>query len=143
MAFYGWRSGTGATELSGTPAGSTLGCSAPRRAWAVSEQLAGFGVPEALCGPVVSSGDFETAYFLRMEAVDRPGVLADVTRIFGDLDISIEAILQKEPVEQNTAQVIMLTQATRENRMAEALVRLEALDAILGRVKRIRMESLD
>ena len=93
--------------------------------------------------PVVSSGDFETGYFLSMEALDRPGVLAEVTRIFGELQISIEAILQKEPVESNSAHVIILTQATREKRMAEALLQLEALDSILGSVKRIRVEHLN
>ena len=78
-----------------------------------------------------------------MEALDRPGVLAEVTRIFGELQISIEAILQKEPVESNSAHVIILTQATREKRMAEALLQLEALDSILGSVKRIRVEHLN
>lgn len=93
--------------------------------------------------PVVSAGDFETGYFLGMEALDRPGVLAEVTRIFGELDISIEAILQKEPIEKNTAYVIILTQKTKERRMAQALVQLEALDSILGTVKRIRVEHLN
>jgi len=40
----------------------------------------------------------ETAFYLRMHAIDKPGVVADVTKILGDSDISIEAILQKEPV---------------------------------------------
>jgi len=92
--------------------------------------------------PVVSPGDFETAYFLSMEALDRPGVLADVTRIFGELDISIEAILQREPVEKNTAQVIILTQETKEQRMMQALVQLEELPSIMDAVKRIRVEHL-
>lgn len=100
--------------------------------------------PDAITDiPVVSSGEFETGYFLRMEAVDRPGVLAEVTRIFGELDISIEAILQKEPVGRNTAHVIILTQATREQKMSEALAQLEALDSILGKVNRIRVEHLN
>jgi len=93
--------------------------------------------------PVVGTGDFETAYFLSMEALDRPGVLADVTRIIGTLNISIEAILQKEPVDENKANVIILTQRTKEERMQKALVQLEALDAILGAVKRIRVEHLN
>ena len=92
--------------------------------------------------PVTSTGDFETAYFLSMEAVDRPGVLADVTHIFGRLDISIEAILQKEPVDENSANVIILTQRTKEQRMEKALDQLEELETILGTVKRIRVERL-
>lgn len=93
--------------------------------------------------PVVRPDDFETAYFLSMQAIDRPGVLADVTHIFGQLQISIEAILQKEPVREQTANVIILTQRTREKHMNEALTRLEQLEAILGAVKRIRVEHLD
>jgi homoserine dehydrogenase len=93
--------------------------------------------------PVTGTGEFEAAYFLSMEAVDRPGVLADVTHIFGQLDISIEAILQKEPVNENTANVIILTQRTKEERMEKALIQLEALESILGTVKRIRVERLE
>ena len=51
---------------------------------------------QAVLGP----DDFECAYYLRLRAADRPGVLADITGIFGELDISIEAIVQKEPEEE-------------------------------------------
>ena len=93
--------------------------------------------------PVVRPDEFKTAYFLSMEAIDRPGVLADVTRIFGELQISIEAILQKEPINERTANVIILTQRTQEKHMNEALTRLRRLEAILGPVKRIRVEHLN
>ena len=99
--------------------------------------------PDAISDlPVTTCGEFEAAYFLSMEAVDRPGVLADITHIFGRLDISIEAILQKEPVNENTANVIILTQRTKEERMEKALIQLEALESVLGTVKRIRVEHL-
>ena len=78
-----------------------------------------------------------------MEAIDRPGVLADITRILGELNISIEAILQKEPVDAANANVIILTQRTREKYMNQALQQLEQLETILGSVKRIRVEHLD
>jgi homoserine dehydrogenase len=71
-------------------------------------------------------------------------VLADVTRIFGDLEISIEAILQKEPSpEDKTARVIILTQKTREGTLNAAAQAIESLDAIQGAVKRIRVEHLE
>lgn len=93
---------------------------------------------------VVTPEEFETAYFLSLTAVDRPGVLADVTRILGDLEISIEAILQKEPPgNDNTVPVIILTQRTRERRMNQAVLEIEALEAITQRVKRIRVEHFD
>ncbi len=92
---------------------------------------------------ILQQDDFESAYFLSLNAIDRPGVLADVTRILADLQISIEAILQKEPPSnEDTVPVIILTQETREQYMNEALSRIEALDAIPRPVKRIRVEHL-
>ncbi|MGI9305275.1 MAG: homoserine dehydrogenase [Gammaproteobacteria bacterium] len=85
----------------------------------------------------------ETAYYLRLRVIDRPGVLADVTRILGDLDISIEAILQKEPAEGETdVPVIMLTHKVLERNVNQAIERIESLEAITGKVTRIRLEML-
>jgi homoserine dehydrogenase len=94
--------------------------------------------------PILPMEEVETAYYLRMLAVDRPGVLADVTRILGDSGISIEAIIQKEPAEDATdVPVIMLTRQVKEKQMNEAIARIEALDALHGPVTRIRVEHLD
>jgi len=94
--------------------------------------------------PVLEPAEFETAYYLSMVALDKPGVLAHVTRILGDLKISIEAILQKEPTSHDmTARVIILTQKTHEGTLNAALEAIEQLDAIQGRVKRIRVEYLE
>ena len=100
--------------------------------------------PDAISNiPILPMEEIETAYYLRMRAADRPGVLADVTRILGDMGISIEAILQKEPApESREASVIMLTHRIREKQMNEAIRRIEALDAISGTVTRIRLETL-
>ena len=88
--------------------------------------------------------EIETAYYLRMNALDRPGVLADVTRLLADFGISIEAILQKEPApEASCVPIILLTQRTKEQNMNAALAGIEQLAAIEGRVMRIRMETLD
>ena len=100
--------------------------------------------PDALSDtPILPMGEVTTAYYLRMQAADRPGVLADVTRILGDLGISIEAILQKEPAgEAGEVPVIMLTHRIRERQMDAAIRRIEALASISGSVTRIRLESL-
>lgn len=100
--------------------------------------------PDALADlPILPMEEVETAYYLRMQAVDRPGVLADVTRILGDMQISIEAILQKEPASgASDVPVIMLTHRVRERQMNEAIRRIEALDTIFGAVTRIRLETL-
>jgi homoserine dehydrogenase len=92
---------------------------------------------------VLPMEDIETAYYLRMRAADRPGVLADVSRILADQGISIEAVLQKEPAAgAQEATIIMLTHRVLERAMNEAIRRIEALGSISGGVKRIRMESM-
>jgi len=101
--------------------------------------------PDALLAnvPILPVEEIETAYYLRLNASDKPGVLADVTRILADQQISIEAIIQKEPQEDaTTVPVILLTHRMREKQMKEALRRIEALDSITGPVIRIRMEQL-
>ena len=94
--------------------------------------------------PILPMAEVETAYYLRMQAEDRPGVLADVTRILGDAGISIEAIIQKE-LEPDAAHVpiIMLTHRIRERQMNDAIARIEALSSIGGPVTRIRVEYLN
>lgn len=101
--------------------------------------------PDALSDlPILSMEDVETAYYLRLQAQDKPGVLADVTRILGDLGISIEAILQKEPqAEEREVSVIILTHRVLERQMNTAIARIEALDSIGGKVVRIRLEPLN
>lgn len=94
--------------------------------------------------PILPMGEVETCYYLRMQVLDRPGVLADITRILADLSISIEAMLQREPVEgEERADIIMLTHGTREKHVNSAIDRIEALQVVSGKVTRIRIESLD
>jgi homoserine dehydrogenase len=93
--------------------------------------------------PILTMADVETAYYLRMQVTDKPGVMADVARILGDAGISIEAILQKEPAPQaDKASIILLTHVVRESQMNAAITKIEALDSIHGRVTRIRLERL-
>ena len=93
--------------------------------------------------PVLPMEEVETAYYLRMRAADKPGVLADVSRILADQGISIEAVLQKEPAAgEAEATIIMLTHRVLERAMNGAIRRIEALDSIAGGVKRIRMETM-
>ncbi len=101
--------------------------------------------PSSLAGsmPILPMGQTETACYLRLHAEDRPGVLADVTRILGNLGISIEAMLQKELVKGEThVPVILLTQRVQEAAMDQAIANIEALPAIRGPVVRLRMETL-
>jgi homoserine dehydrogenase len=93
--------------------------------------------------PVLTADRFKTSYYLRLTAEDKPGVLADVTRILADHHISIEAIIQKEPIGTETAiPIILLTQITLEKEMNAAITEIEALQTVTGKVNRIRLETL-
>ncbi len=94
--------------------------------------------------PILPVAEIETAYYLRMEVSDKPGVLAEVTRILADQGISIEAMLQKEPAEgQTSVPVIILSHRVCEGQMDTAISQIEKLDTIQGKVTRIRLEALD
>jgi homoserine dehydrogenase len=93
--------------------------------------------------PILSIDEVQSAYYLRLRASDKPGVLADVTKILGDRNISIDAMMQKEPDENETeADIVILTHITVEKNMNQAIAAIEALAAIVGKVMRIRMEEL-
>lgn len=100
--------------------------------------------PDALTDlPILPIEEVETCYYLRMQAKDQPGVLAAVTRLLGDLDISIEAMLQKEPAEgEHVASIIMLTQRVKEKNMNAVISQIESLDTVEGAITRIRLEHL-
>lgn len=92
---------------------------------------------------ILPMGEIETGYYLRLSAADKPGVLSKVTQILSDQGISIEAIIQKEPKEdQVEVPVIVLTNRVLEKNMDQAIRQIEALDTVLGSVVRIRVESL-
>ena len=99
---------------------------------------------DALADITVLPADmFQTAYYLRLNAEDKPGVLAEVTRILAEHQISIEAISQKVPLNNETSvPIIILTQVTLEKEMNAAIAEIEALQTVTGKVNRIRLETL-
>jgi homoserine dehydrogenase len=101
--------------------------------------------PDAMAStPILPMSEVTTSYYLRMHVADKPGVLADVTRILADLSISIDAMLQKEPGEGETqTDIIMLTHQTQEKNIEAALKKIEALSSVVGSVTRIRLEELN
>ncbi len=85
----------------------------------------------------------ETACYLRMRVHDKPGVLADVTRILADSRISIEAMVQKEPgAGERQVDIVLLTDRALEKRVNQAMAKIEKLPTTVGKVTRIRMEAL-
>ena len=94
--------------------------------------------------PILEMDDVETAFYLRMQVQDQAGVLADITRIFADQDISIEAIVQKEEQdEKGCVPLVMLTHKGLESNMKVAINKIEQLPTVTGKVVRIRLETLD
>ena len=91
--------------------------------------------------PILPVEETTSAYYLRLQAVERPGVLAHVTRILGEKGINIEAIIQKQTTEAQVP-VIMLTQRVEERMMNAAIREIESLPDILGEIIRIRVELL-
>ena len=93
--------------------------------------------------PVLPMAEVETSYYFRIRVEDKPGVLADITRILADEQISIDALLQREPEEgEQQTDVIILTHVTKEKRADAAIAKIEALAAVKGKVKRLRLETL-
>ena len=103
----------------------------------------GFQLDQQMTLPVLPIAEVTSAYYLRMRVMDKPGVLADVTKILGDRQISIDAMMQKEPQEgESEADIVILTHVTVEKNMDAAIAAIEALSAIDGKVTKIRMEEL-
>ncbi len=94
--------------------------------------------------PILPIGEIGSAYYLRLRASDKPGVLAGVTKILADKNISIDAMLQKEPADNETeADIVILTHVTLEANMDVAIGEIEKLPAIVGKLVKIRMEELN
>ncbi|MBS0423412.1 MAG: homoserine dehydrogenase [Proteobacteria bacterium] len=93
---------------------------------------------------VIPMEDVESSYYLRIQVIDKPGVMAEITRIVAEQNISISALLQKEASdESDQVSVIMLTHLTVEKNINAAISRIEALPVVTGKVFRLRIEELN
>ena len=101
--------------------------------------------PDAMVNtPILPTAEIETSYYLRLRVEDKPGVLADITRVLADQDISIDAMIQREPGEgEEQTDIIMLTHLTREKRIDAAIAKIESLPVVKKKVIRLRLEELD
>jgi homoserine dehydrogenase len=100
--------------------------------------------PDAMSNlPILPMSEVLTGNYLRLRVEDKAGVLADVTRILADQGISIDAMLQREPEEdEGETDIIILTHVCLESAALAAISKVEALSAVKGLVKRIRLEEL-
>ena len=97
--------------------------------------------------PVLPMGEVVTSYYLRLRVADQAGVLARVTGILAQADISIDAVLQREADEvggegSTQTDLIILTHDCVEARMNAALAEMQALNTVLAPITRIRKEEL-
>ena len=100
--------------------------------------------PEAMVDlPILPLAEVVSSYYLRLRVEDKPGVLADITRILADQQISIDAMIQREPEEgEEQADIIFLTHETRERNVAAAIEKIESHAAVKGKLTRLRLEGL-
>jgi homoserine dehydrogenase len=92
---------------------------------------------------VMPIGEVTTSYYLRLKVADQTGVLANITKILADQDISIDALLQKEALAgQSQTDLIILTHKTQEKRMLSAIEEMTKLPTVIGGVIKIRLEEL-
>ena len=100
--------------------------------------------PDAMSSaPILPMAQVVTAFYLRLQVADQAGVLARITAILAERDISIDALLQRESDEgENQTDVIILTHDTVEGRMNDAIARMQELPTVLAPIVRIRKEEL-
>ena len=91
---------------------------------------------------ILPMSEITTSYYLRVYVNDQLGVMADLTRILADAGISIDAVLQKGNRGDARTDIIMITHQTREKNVDAAIARIEALTSVVGKVIRIRLETL-
>lgn len=94
---------------------------------------------------ILPVSEIYSAYYLRMDVLDKPGVMAKLSRILSEDQISIEALIQKEAHgsgQQTTVPIVIITDRVKESLMDHAIAAIESLADLQGRVTRIRVESL-
>lgn len=82
----------------------------------------------------------ETEYYLRIPVNDVVGVMAKISNVLQEFDISIEAVIQKE-LDSTTVPIVILTHKALEEKLNSAIAAIEALDDVSGEIMRIRVES--
>ncbi|MFC1915698.1 homoserine dehydrogenase [Chloroflexota bacterium] len=87
--------------------------------------------------------EIETQYYLRLNCTDRPGVLAQISKILGDLSISIASAIQKEADNvAQTAEIVLMTHPSQEKAMQQALGKIAQLEIVKEISNFIRVENI-
>jgi len=115
----------------------------------IASKLAGgaaTGVKRGSVGPdgpgTVDFSDLVIQYYLRFTVRDQPGVLAQISRIFADKNISIASVIQIDTSSDNYVPLVIMTHEAREGDMQEAMDEFGRLDVVRGRIQLIRVEDI-
>lgn len=92
--------------------------------------------------PRAHMGRHEGAFYIRLMVLDQPGVLADVSALMRDHNVSIEALIQRARNPGEPVPIVLTTHETTEADMIDVLRRIDALDAVLEPPRMIRIEAL-
>ncbi|HET7798466.1 MAG TPA: ACT domain-containing protein, partial [Nevskia sp.] len=103
----------------------------------------GFRAAALSAQPALSIEAVESAFYLRLTVADEPGVLRALTSILAEADISIEAILQKEPGDNEDARIAIITSVISGSRFDAALERIRALPFVRADLSRLRVEHFE
>ena len=93
-------------------------------------------------GKIVTNEDIVSRYYLRLSVIDRPGVVASVSQILGDNNISISSMLQKETLDSGEASLLILSHEAKEGAINKSIKEIEALDCVKDKVVLLRVEDL-
>lgn len=101
-----------------------------------------FSMPETVSTKrLVPIDEVRARYYLRFTVVDRPGVLAKITSVLGENDISLSAVTQKERHPKNAVPVVALTHAVKEESVRKALNEIDSLQVVKDKTVLIRIEE--
>jgi homoserine dehydrogenase len=90
---------------------------------------------------IMDISEVKSRYYLRVSALDKPGVLSKVSGILGTHNISISSVIQKERHQESSVPVVMMTHEAREGDMRRALQEIDQLDVVTGGTVCIRVEG--
>lgn len=91
---------------------------------------------------VRSMGDLETQYYIRLRVNDKPGVMAQITKVLGDSDVSIAAVIQKAVIKpEQLAEIVVTTHLAKEESMQQALLELSQLEVVREVSNMVRIEG--
>lgn len=91
---------------------------------------------------ILGMDDIHSSYYLRVQVADKAGVLGTIATLLANEGVSIEALIQKAVLDNNQAEIVILTHSTVERNVKNAIKQIEAQDTVFAPVTMIRMESL-